>query len=253
MAYEQGMTEPKSRPAPNNELPPLLGRVAFLSVATGLTPLIPVPFLDDYALRQTREGMVRQILRDKGLPTPDKAVEVLAGSHVGTTLGGHVKSLLKGVVLFPVRKVFRKVFFVLWIKDCVDVASASLHHGYLLTHAVERGDLDAGSLAGDAPPRVHDAIVAACAEMDSRPINQILRRLFASSRLLMAEATRAFFNPRNPGPRTPGQDESAEVRTLTDRLLSELWEERGYFVKLREHYDKHLKAGPPAARGASGH
>lgn len=245
------MTEPNPRPTANNDLPPLLGRVAFLAVASGLTPLIPVPFLDDYALRQTREGMVRQILRDKGLPTPDKAVAVLAGSHVGTTLGGHVKSLLKGVVLFPVRKVFRKLFFVLWIKDCVDMASLSLHHGYLLTHAVERGDLDAGTLTGDRPLRVHDAIVAACAELDSRPINQILRRLFASSRVLMAEATRAFFNPKNQGPRTPGQGESAEVRTLTDRLLAELWEERGYFMKLREHYDTHLKAGL-AAPGASG-
>ncbi|NMO21155.1 hypothetical protein HPC49_28680 [Pyxidicoccus fallax] len=240
------MTEPKPRPASPNDLPPLLGRVAVLAVASGLTPLIPVPFLDDYALRQTREGMVRQILREHGLPAPEKAVGVLAGSHVNTTIGGHVKSLLKGVVLFPVRKVFRKLFFVLWIKDCVDMASMSLHHGYLLTHAVERGDLDAPSLSGDKPLRVHDAIVAACAEMDARPINQILRRLFASSRLLMAEATRAFFNPKNPGPRTPGQDEGTEVRTLADRLLAELWEERGYFVKLREHYDKHLKAGPSA-------
>ena len=250
MAYEQDMTEPKSRPASNNDLPPLMGRVAFLAVASGLTPLIPVPFLDDYALKQTREGMVRQILKDKGLPAPDKAVGVLAGSHVNTTLSGHVKSFLKAVVLFPVQKVFRKVFFVLWVKDCVDMASASLHHGYLLTHAVERGDLDAGSLTGDQPMRVHDAIVAACAELDSRPINQILRRLFASSRVLMAEATRAFFNPKNRGPRTPEAEESAEVKSLTDKLLAALWEERGYFISLQQHYDKHLKATP--VRKASG-
>ena len=127
------MTEPKPSPAPKNEppppggkdLPPLAGRVAFLAVASGLTPLIPVPFLDDYALSQVREGMVRQILGEHGLPTPAKAVEVLAGSHVSTTLGGHVKSFFKGVLLFPVQKVFRKVFFVLWVKDCVDMASAS--------------------------------------------------------------------------------------------------------------------------------
>jgi hypothetical protein len=243
------MTEPKSRPADSKDLPPLMGRVAFLAVASGLTPLIPVPFLDDYALRQTREGMVRQILRDNGLPAPDKAVGVLAGSHVSTTLGGHVKSFLKGVLLFPVQKVFRKVFFVLWVKDCVDMASASLHHGYLLTRAMERKDLDATSLEGDQPRRVHDAIVAACAEVDSRPINQILRRLFASSRVLMAEATRAFFNPKNRGPRTPDQEESAEVKSLTDRLLAALWEERGYFTTLEQHYDKHLKAGP--AQGVS--
>jgi len=245
------MTEPKSRPASKNDLPPLVGRVAFLAVASGLTPLIPVPFLDDYALRQTREGMVRQILREHGLPAQDKAVQVLAGSHVSTSLGGHVKSFLKGVLLFPVQKIFRKVFFVLWIKDCVDMASLSLHHGFLLTHAVERGDLDAATMMGDQPGKVHDAIVAACAQMDARPINQILRRLFASSRLLMAEATRAFFNPKSRGPRTPAdQEESAEVKSLTDRLLAELWEERGYFAALQQAYDRILKTGPAA--GASG-
>jgi hypothetical protein len=244
------MTEPKSRPASKNDLPPLAGRVAFLAVASGLTPLIPVPFLDDYALGQVREGMVRQILGEHGLPTPAKAVEVLAGSHVSTSLSGHVKGFVKGVLLFPMQWVFRKVFFVLWVKDCVDMASTSLHHGFLLTHAVERGDLDAKALEGDMPRKVYDAMVAACAEVDARPINQILRRLFASSRVLMAEATRAFFNPKNQGPRTPDAAESAEVKSLTDRLLAELWEERGYFVTLQQHYDKHLKAGPAA--GGSG-
>lgn len=241
------MTEPKSRPAPNKDLPPLAGRVAFLAVASGLTPLIPVPFLDDYALTQVREGMVRQILGEHGLPTPDQAVKVLAGSHVSNTLAGHVRSFLKGVLLFPMQWLFRKVFFVLWVKDCVDMASASLHHGFLITHAVQRGDLDAKALEGDMPRKVYDAIVAACAEVDSRPINQILRRLFSSSRLLMAEATRAFFNPKDRGPRTPEAAESAEVKSLTDRLLAELWEERGYFVTLQQHYDKHLTAGPAAA------
>jgi hypothetical protein len=85
------------------DLQPLPGRVAFLAVASGLTPLIPVPLLDDYALRQTREGMVRQILRDHGPPTADPAVQVLAGSRMSTSLGGAVKGFLKGVLLFPCR------------------------------------------------------------------------------------------------------------------------------------------------------
>ncbi|QSQ27226.1 hypothetical protein JY651_20945 [Pyxidicoccus parkwayensis] len=246
------MTEPKPRPASKNDLPPLAGRVAFLAVASGLTPLIPVPFLDDYALSQVREGMVRQILGEHGLPTPDKAVAVLAGSNVSASLVGHVKGFLKSVVLLPMQWVFRKVFFVLWVKDCVDMASTSLHHGFLLTHAVERGDLDAKALSsGDMPKRIYDAMVAACAEVDARPINQILRRLFASSRLLMAEATRAFFNPKQTGPRTPDAAESAEVKSLTDRLLAELWEERGYFAVLRQHYDKHLAAGTAASGSRS--
>ncbi|WP_375760101.1 hypothetical protein [Corallococcus exercitus] len=239
---------------PPGAVPPSLARVAFHAVAAGLTPLIPVPFLDDYALRQVREQSVRDQLKERGLKAPDKAVAVLAGSYDARSLGGRLVSYLKAVALFPVRKVFRKVFFILWVKDCVDLTSVCLHHGYLLHHALQRGDLDAESLQGDAPQKVQAAIVAACAEMDARPINQALRRLFRSSRVLMAEATRAFLNPQG-GPRVPDpKGESAEVKSLTDRLLQELWEERGYFTALEAHYDKHLKSGlaPSEPRAATG-
>ncbi|RKH79378.1 hypothetical protein D7Y21_33965 [Corallococcus sp. AB045] len=239
---------------PPNAVPPSLARVAFHAVAAGLTPLIPVPFLDDYALRQVREQSVRDQFKEKGLKAPDKAVAVLAGSYEARGPGGRLLSYLKAVALFPVRKVFRKVFFVLWVKDCVDQTSVCLHHGYLLHHALERGDLDAASLQGDAPGKVQAAIVAACSEMDARPLNQALRRLFRSSRLLMAEATRVFLDPKR-GPRVPDPaTENAEVKSLTDRLLQEMWEERGYFTALEAHYDKHLKSGltpeePLAATG----
>lgn len=239
---------------PPDALPPSLARVAFHAVAAGLTPLIPVPFLDDYALRQVREQSVRDQLKEKGLKAPDKAVAVLAGSHDVRSLGGQLVSYLKTVALFPVRKVFRKVFFVLWVKDCVDLTSECLHHGYLLHHALERGDLDATSLQGDAPRQVQDAIIAACSEMDHRPVNQALRRIFRGSRVLMAEATRVFLDPKR-GPRVPDPaTENAEVKTLTDRLLQELWEDRGYFAALQAHYDKHLRKDvtPPAPQAATG-
>ena len=233
------MADPTSRPS--TAVPPSLKRVAFHAVAAGLTPLIPVPFLDDYALRQVREQAVRDQLQEKGLKAPDKAVELLAGSNEARTLGGRLVSYLKAVALFPVRKVFRKVFFVLWVKDCVDLTSATLHHDYLLHHALERGDLDATSLQGDAPRKVQDAIVAACKEVDARPINQALRRIFRSSRLLMAEATRALVDSKR-GPRVPDREgDNAEVQSLTDRLLKELWEERGYFTALEGHYVRHLQ------------
>lgn len=234
------MTEPNTPPS---GAPPQLSRVAFHAVAAGLTPLIPVPFLDDFALRQVRERMVRSMLEEHGLPTPAKAVSILAGSHQARGIGGRILSLLKGVALFPVRKIFRKVFLVLWVKDCVDMASASLHQGYLLQHAMARGDLDARGLEGDAPARVHTAIDAACKGVDSRPINQLLRRLFAGSRLLLAEATQAFLSPLLGQPRVPQQDEEAEVSSLADRLAAALWEQRGYFTALEHRYEQHLSKG----------
>jgi hypothetical protein len=120
------------------------------------------------------------------------------------------------------------------------MASYSLHHGYLLQHALARGDLDASTLEEDTPLRVHDAILAACKEVDSRPINQLLGRLFASSRLLIAEATHALMSPLRGQPRVPKQEEAAEVASLANRLAAALWEQRGYFKALEERYQKHL-------------
>ncbi|MCE9672480.1 hypothetical protein LY474_32200 [Myxococcus stipitatus] len=242
------MTEPK--PSPPSSVPPAaMGRVALHAVASGLTPLIPVPFLDDYALAQVREQLVRSLLEERGLKPPDKAVTALAGSHLGRALGGRLVSYLRGLMLLPMKKLFRKVFLVLWVKDCVDVASVSLHHGYLIHHALDRGDLDHGTLEGDTPERIHAAIIAACAEVDARPVNQALRRLFASSRLLVVEATRVLRNPRDVGERTPTPGEDTEVKSLADRLLATLWEERGYFTALEGHYARHLEGRGPTASG----
>jgi len=231
------MTESTSSPSTP---PPQLGRVAFHAVASGLTPLIPVPFLDDYALRQVRERMVRAALQEHSLPTPQKAVATLAGSNVSSTMGGRILGLLKSLALLPVKKIFRKVFLVLWVKDCVDMASITLHHGYLIQHAMARGDLTALNLESDAPLRVHGAIVAACKDVDARPVNQLLRRFFAGSRLLISEATQALMNPLRGQPRVPEQGEEAEVASLADRLAAALWEERGYFASLEKHYEKHM-------------
>lgn len=232
------MTEPSS--PSSSAPPPQLKRVVFHAVASGLTPLIPIPFLDDYALRQVRERMVRAVLQEHGLPTPPKTVAILAGSHVSSTLGGRVLGAFKSLALVPLKKIFRKAFLVLWVKDCVDMASYSLHHGYLLQHALIRGDLNARTLEGDAPTRVHNAILSACKELDSRPINQLLGRVFASSRILIGEATQALLSPLRRQPRVREKGEQAEVTSLVDRLTAALWEQRGYFTALEQRYEKHI-------------
>lgn len=227
-------------------VPPSVQRVALYAVASGLTPLIPVPFLDEYALRRVREGMVRTILRERSFSPPDRTVTVLAGLH--PRQGSRLQQLASKAALVSFRLAWRKAYkrlaTALWLKDCVDMASVSLHHGYLLQHALERGDLDATSLATeDAPRRVHHAIDAACKELDARPVNQALRRLFAGSRLLVDELTKALEN-WNGAPRTPQQGEEQEVASLAERLAAAMWEERGYFQSLESLYAKHLAGSP---------
>ncbi|WP_257462003.1 hypothetical protein [Archangium lipolyticum] len=218
--------------------------MAFHAVVSGLTPLIPVPFLDEYALRRVREQMVRAILRERALSAPDRTVTVLAGLY--PRQGSRLQQFASKAALFSLRlawrKAYRRLATALWVKDCVDMASISLHHGYLLQHALERGDLDALNLATeDTARRVHSAIDAACKELDARPVNQILRRLFDGSRLLVDELSKALEN-WNGAPRTPKQDEDQEVASLAERLAAAMWEERGYFQSLESLYVKHLQS-----------
>ncbi|HYO58942.1 hypothetical protein [Archangium sp.] len=239
MSSQTSGSEPQSSP-----VPPQVQRVALYAVASGLTPLIPVPFLDEYALRRVRERMVRSILREHSFSAPDRTVTVLAGLHPRE--GSHLQQYASKAALFSLRFTWRKAYTrlatALWVKDCVDMASLSLHHGYLLQHALDRGDLDARTLSTeDAPRRVHSAIDAACKELDARPVNQALRRLFAGSRLLLTELSRAL-EQWTGAPRTPLEDEDQEVASLAERLAAAMWEERGYFQSLESLYAKHLGA-----------
>lgn len=227
-------------------VPPSVQRVALHAVASGLTPLIPVPFLDEYALRRVREGMVRTLLRERSFSPPDRTVTVLAGLH--PRQGSRLQQLASKAALVSFRlawkKAYKRLATALWLKDCVDMASVSLHHGYLLQHALDRGDLDAKSLATeDTPRRVHAAIDAACKELDARPVNQALRRLFAGSRLLVDELAKAL-EDWNGAPRTPQQGEEQEVASLAERLAAAMWEERGYFQSLEALYARHLAGSP---------
>ncbi len=234
---------PQESPSSPSAVPLQVQRVALYAVVSGLTPLIPVPFLDEYALRRVRERMVRTILHERTLFAPERTVTVLAGLHPRE--GSRLQQLAAKAALFSLRftwrRAYRRLATALWVKDCVDMAAVSLHHGYLLQYALDRGDLTALTLSSeDAARRVHSAIDAACKELDARPVNQALRRLFAGSRLLLDELTKALSNPLSGAPRTPKEGEEQEVASLAERLAAAMWEERGYFQSLESLYVKHL-------------
>jgi hypothetical protein len=262
MTPDASASSPGPSPSALPPPPPGLQRVTWHAVAAGLTPLIPLPILDEYALGRVRSDLVQQLLQEHGLQAPPAAVAVLAGG-VEQTPGGRVAKLLKSAALAParfvVRKVFRRLVLALWVKDCVDVASEVLHQGYLLQHALQRGDVDARALGEPARlKRVRAAIEAASREVDHRPVNQLLRRLLESSKLLVTAGSRAlvaFANRNRPesaqaasaaaaaeASRPDSAESRAEVRSLSERLAAQLWEQQGYLRGLEERYARHLGA-----------
>ncbi|MGA9521480.1 MAG: hypothetical protein WBV82_08455 [Myxococcaceae bacterium] len=219
--------------------------MAFHAVAAGLSPLIPVPLLDDVVMLRIRQHMVRTVLGAAGGELPERAVVVLAGVHVPDQ--GAVERLARIAVALPkwaagkaFKKATRKIALVLRVKECVDMASACLHHGWLLQHAWTRGHLDSSLLAHESHVhRVYAAIHAACAEMDPRPLEQMLRRLLAGGRVLGSTAARALASRRQSKPVEIAPD---EADGLWERLFRACWEEQGYFQSLAQRYERHLGA-----------
>jgi hypothetical protein len=99
-----------------------------------LTPLIPLPFVDDLVKGYLQRRTVRKLAARHGLRIWDEEVKQLADDP-STTAGAFVGGLAKKLVFAPVRAILRKTFLVLAGKSVVDLASRSYHHAWLIDRA----------------------------------------------------------------------------------------------------------------------
>jgi hypothetical protein len=173
--------------------------LATYAVLVGLTPLIPVPFVDDAAEAALLRRMVRALATARGVTLGDDDVRRLA---VGTG-DGLVKKIARGVVVYPIKKLFRKTFFFLEGKRVIDLASLTFCRGYLLDVAFERGWAGPGAPA--AP--LNEAIDRACREAGTSPVEGAVRAAFHGSRAAFSTAVEGV--TRALGRRGRGADEAA--------------------------------------------
>jgi hypothetical protein len=102
------------------------------AVLTGLTPLIPVPILDDLVKSYFQRRLVRQLAEAYRLSLSEPDVRILADDPGGGCLSG----CLGGALLLPFKLIFRKLFFFLEWKRAADTVSRTYHQGYLLECAL---------------------------------------------------------------------------------------------------------------------
>jgi hypothetical protein len=98
-------------PAPDPIMPAKRRSFASESIKAGVYQFIPLPYVDDWLVARQRKEMIRVVLNSRGF-TYDPAVPGLLAAGKRTP-GDRLISIAKGLVLKPVRKVFRSVFF--WI------------------------------------------------------------------------------------------------------------------------------------------
>ena len=158
-------------------------RVSHYALLSGLCQFIPIPFADDYADQQVRRQMVGTILERRGRSYKASQVSPLYEGPPKFTVG-RIGSLAKGLILKPVKKLLRTVFFVATIRRALLEAAEVL----LLGHTLDR-KLAEGWLAEDQEPRRRKegaaAIERAVADVMASPERRgIVNLIKVSARLL---------------------------------------------------------------------
>jgi len=244
-------SEPPELPAPTT--PPELARIPVAeqvtvihSVLAGICPLSPIPFIDDLVIGFIRRRMIRKLFARQGLELSRPQLKALVSRRRGC-----VRGCLFAVVLYPIKRIFRKILYIFAIKSCVDTCSTLLHEGLLVRYALAGDRIPAAELAEGGETsllRVNAAIEVACRETDTSPVTQLLRRLFRGGRVLLKEAARTvmILFRKLGGRRNPEALDRIEERVLSDervlRVIAEVyeavWTREGYVADVEARFDE---------------
>ncbi len=198
-------------PAPRPRPPRTIDQTVLLTHATlvGLTPLIPIPLLDD----AVKGAIDRRLVRAIGLAhghTFSKE-EVLALTDDGQSL---LLSVAKGIVTFPLKLIFRKLFVVLEVKRASDEASRCYHRGLLLDLA-----LGAGALApkgSKTPAEVRVALDRTCEEVKVSPLGSAIEAAFEGSKSGLASLGKSLLKRLTKGGKATDQEVEEAVEAHVD-------------------------------------
>ncbi len=152
------------------------------AVLVALTPLVPVPFLDDIVKNYLQRKMVRKLGESYQYNFSEAEIKVLADEESG----GCLKGCLSMIIMYPFKKIFRKVFFFLEWKRAIDLASYTLHHGILIDYAMSEGWCAPASLKSAAEVRA--AVDTVLREVNTKPLEAVLKAAFNQSKNLIVDA-----------------------------------------------------------------
>lgn len=216
------------------------------SILIGLTPVIPIPFADDIAKSYFQRRMMRKIASEYGQNLSSEDLKTLTIERNSGCLGG----CLASVLFYPIKKIFRKIFFFLEIKRAVDSISQAYHQGYMLECAFEEGLCEpTGSYK---IVEIRDAIEATCSEVGTNPIEKAVGATLKHSKKAIKDVAETLWKNLSRITGQPNEEqlqqvaesaESAEQQTgITKELEQALVNvPPGYFQELNEKFISHLK------------
>lgn len=210
------------------------------SLLSGVSALVPVPWVDDHLLDKIRERLVRELARESGCALTDIEIKILAGSQRSRQAKGCLVGALAAAAWrfasYFIRKIVRKLLFFLMIKEATEVASNTFHEAYLLRGALS-AKAPGSPLGSDEAWRIRWTIEAICDDIDTRPIHQILRRALRGSRALISWAATLG--------RKREDEHLSRWEDLVDTVSGALWENEGYLEALDRRLRSRLGSFTP--------
>ncbi|HEV8577649.1 MAG TPA: hypothetical protein VGX68_01095 [Thermoanaerobaculia bacterium] len=243
-------------------------RLTFYSVLGGLCPLIPVPFVDDWALGQVQRRMLSEVAQAAGVALSSRERKILAGGGESGWPGcfGSIAWAIREVVGALLGWLFRTVFYFLTIRRSARRSAETLHLGYLVNHALRLGSaaLPPSLTSEDRARAIRAAAMKTLEQVDDKAIHRTLIRDFrrSLSLLLQAAALLRRFLPRRRKRRDADLAAESEVfhreeellGGFVDRLSADLFGNQAYFAELERLFEGNLKvigAPPPHAPAAT--
>jgi hypothetical protein len=154
------------------------------SLLAGLTPLIPVPLVDDLVKNYFRKRMLRSLAAEAGRALSEEEVDALAAEAER----GCVTGCLLTALVYPLKAVFRKLFYFLEWKRAADLTSRTYHFGYLAGYAMRPRAGGASVLDLRGAVAVGQAIDAVCREAPIKPLEAAVGGTFRQSRRVLKGA-----------------------------------------------------------------
>jgi hypothetical protein len=154
------------------------------AVLAGLTPLIPVPFVDDLVKAYFKRRLVRKLALAYELFLNDQEIKTLADDADSGCLMG----CLTTVVVYPLKAIFRKIFFFQEWKRAIDIVSYTYYQGFLIDAALGENWLKPAGMR--RPEEVRAAIDNILLQLNTSLIERAVRGIFEQSKTALKGAAR---------------------------------------------------------------
>jgi hypothetical protein len=146
------------------------------AVLVGLTPLIPIPLLDDLVKGFFYRSLVQSLAHAHNLTLSDAEIAALAEDRGSGCLYG----CTLGLVEFLVKRLVRKVIFVLEWRRAIDLVTHTYYAGRLLDYSFGQGRYQPGDIERAA--RLRAAVENARAGANTDLVKRVVATSFKQSR-----------------------------------------------------------------------